>query len=65
MVQPGDTLSSIAAWLHLHGYDDLYAANRTVLGANPSVIRPGQQLLIGPSGVVTAPDAGRRAAAGD
>ena len=38
VVKPGDTLSGIALWFKLHGYGSLYAANRSVIGSNPSVI---------------------------
>jgi nucleoid-associated protein YgaU len=58
VVQPGDTLWSIAA-RHLGAgasgaaittaWHAWYAANRAVIGANPSVIRPGQQ-LVAPAG---------------
>lgn len=41
-VQPGDTLSDIAAWFELNGFQDLYEANRAVIGNNPDLIRPGQ-----------------------
>ena len=53
VVQPGDTLWSIAA-RHLGGdasgvaitaaWHDWYAANRDVIGPNPSLIHPGQHL---------------------
>ena len=46
-VRPGDTLFGIAAWFKLHGYGDLYAANAKVIGADPSLIRPGERITIG------------------
>lgn len=44
-VQPGDTLSGIAA---AHGIDwhDLYNRNRAVIGDNPDLIYPGQVYVI-------------------
>ncbi|MCX5380753.1 LysM peptidoglycan-binding domain-containing protein [Streptomyces sp. NBC_00091] len=44
----GDTLSKIAAEHSVSGgWQALYAANRTAIGADPSVIRPGLRLSIG------------------
>ncbi|MET9601926.1 LysM peptidoglycan-binding domain-containing protein [Streptomyces sp. NPDC006459] len=44
----GDTLSGIAAQHSLPGgWQQLYEANRNVVGDNPSVIRPGIKLTIG------------------
>jgi hypothetical protein len=41
-VAPGDTLSAIAAALGVPGgWQALYAANRSAVGANPNAIRPG------------------------
>ena len=45
-VKPGDTLSMIAAALGLPDWRTLYEANRDVIGADPSLIRPGQVLVI-------------------
>ena len=46
-VQPGDTLSGIAARLAVRGgWPALYAANRRVIGADPGLIRPGTVLSI-------------------
>jgi nucleoid-associated protein YgaU len=45
-VTAGDTLSGIATWFEDHGYQDLYAANRAVIGSDPDLIRPGQQITI-------------------
>ncbi|MDQ2723961.1 MAG: LysM peptidoglycan-binding domain-containing protein [Actinomycetota bacterium] len=45
-VRQGDTLSTIAAWFKLHGYQALYQANMAVIGANPNLIFPGQTITI-------------------
>jgi nucleoid-associated protein YgaU len=50
-VQPGDNLSSIAAWFHLHGYGALYDANRSVIGEDPGLIHPGQIITISSQGL--------------
>ncbi|MFD7624798.1 transglycosylase SLT domain-containing protein [Streptomyces sp. NPDC059851] len=47
-VTAGDTLSKIAAQHSVSGgWQALYEANRSVIGTNPSVIRPGTKLSIG------------------
>ncbi|MFG2988067.1 transglycosylase SLT domain-containing protein [Streptomyces sp. NPDC048257] len=47
-VVAGDSLSQIAAQHSLSGgWQQLYASNRSVVGDNPSVIRPGTKLTIG------------------
>jgi len=47
VVQPGDTLSGIAAALAVRGgWRALYAANRRVVGADPNVIHPGIVLVL-------------------
>ncbi|MEU6314379.1 LysM peptidoglycan-binding domain-containing protein [Streptomyces sp. NPDC047014] len=47
-VVAGDTLSEIAATHSVSGgWQQLYAANRGVVGDNPSVIRPGIKLSLG------------------
>jgi len=47
VVQPGDTLSGIAARFGLPGgWQALYAANRTVIGPDPNVIHTGTVLTI-------------------
>ncbi|MER6449702.1 peptidoglycan-binding protein [Streptomyces venezuelae] len=47
-VVAGDTLSEIAAKHSVSGgWQQLYAANRTVVGDNPSIIRPGIKLQLG------------------
>ncbi len=44
-VEPGDTLSAIAAALGVKGgWSALYAANRTAIGPDPGLIRPGTVL---------------------
>jgi LysM repeat protein len=54
LVQPGDTLSGIAARFGLPGgWRRLYAANRTVIGPDPNVIRTGTALAL-PGPVVPA-----------
>lgn len=45
-VKPGDTLSEIAERQGLNGWQGLYQANREVVGANPDLIFPGQELEI-------------------
>jgi LysM repeat protein len=47
IVQPGDTLSGIAARLTVRGgWSALYAANRRLVGPDPNVIRPGTVLVL-------------------
>ncbi|OKK22214.1 peptidoglycan-binding protein [Streptomyces sp. CB00455] len=47
-VVSGDSLSKIAAEHSLSGgWQQLYAANRNIIGDNPSAIRPGLKLTIG------------------
>ena len=47
IVRPGDTLSGIAAALDVRGgWQALYETNRTVIGADPDVIRPGTVLAL-------------------
>lgn len=47
-VRAGDTLTSIAQFAYGNAslWGEIYKANRGVIGANPSVIIPGQQLTI-------------------
>jgi LysM repeat protein len=46
-VRPGDTLTGIAAALHVPGgWQRLYAANRQLIGPDPNVIRPGTVLTV-------------------
>jgi len=44
-VKPGDTLHTIAG-IHGTTASNLYNVNRTVIGANPNQIHPGQRLKI-------------------
>jgi len=47
VVRPGDTLSGIAAALGVRGgWQALYETNRTVIGGDPDVIRPGTVLVL-------------------
>lgn len=50
VVKPGDNLSSIAQWFHLHGYGALYQWNRKVIGGNPNLIFPGERITVSASG---------------
>ncbi len=45
-VQPGDSLSAIAARLGLPDWHPLYEANAAVIGDNPNLIYPGQVLVL-------------------
>jgi LysM repeat protein len=46
-VQPGDTLSSIAAGLAVPGgWQAVYTANRQAIGPDPNLIRPGITLIL-------------------
>lgn len=45
-VQPGDTLSGIAAKLGLPGWQGLYEANAAIIGPDPNLIYPGQVLSV-------------------
>ena len=55
VVQPGDTLSGIAARLAVRGgWPALYAANRQVIGRDPALIRPGTVLVLPGRGAVRA-----------
>ncbi|MFD3548223.1 transglycosylase SLT domain-containing protein [Streptomyces sp. NPDC058655] len=54
-VVAGDTLSKIAADHSLAGgWEQLYAANKTSVGDNPAVIRPGLKLKLGTAARKTA-----------
>jgi hypothetical protein len=48
VVQPGDSLSRIAAryWEPWITWQSIYNANKGVIGGNPNLIRPGQRLVI-------------------
>ena len=45
-VKRGDNLTVIAAWFNAHGYQPVYAWNRTVIGQDPNLIKPGQVLVV-------------------
>ncbi len=45
-VQGGDSLSAIARKLGLSSWQELYNANREIIGSNANYIRPGQTLTI-------------------
>jgi nucleoid-associated protein YgaU len=46
-VQPGDTLSEIAAKFHTPGgWEAIFSLNRDVIGPNPDLIVPGQVLKL-------------------
>jgi nucleoid-associated protein YgaU len=45
VVQSGDSLSKIAS-LYGTTWDAIYQSNRTTIGSNPNLIRPGQRLYI-------------------
>ncbi len=49
IVQKGDTLSSIAKKLGISNWRTLYDQNKSVIGSNYNLIRPGQQLTYGGS----------------
>ncbi len=53
VVKKGDTLSDIAHWFMLNGYQELYQANINVIGENPNLIYPGQRITITRSGGMT------------
>jgi nucleoid-associated protein YgaU len=54
VVQPGDNLTVIAAWFHMHGYGELYDANLAVIGSDPDLIHPGQRITISSTGMTTS-----------
>lgn len=57
IVQKNDSLSSIAKKLGISNWRTLYDQNKSVIGSNYNLIRPGQQLTYGDSAPVTpAPD---------
>jgi len=45
-VKPGDNLSAIAWGLKLEGAGILYDWNKAVIGLNPDLIFPGQQITV-------------------
>lgn len=62
-VQPGDTLSSLAAG-HGTSWQTIYTDNRGTIGANPNVLRVGQRLVLSgptaPSSSAAAPERASR-----
>jgi len=55
-VASGDTLSKIADSQNVDGgWEKLYQDNRQVVGSNPNLIYPGQQLTVGGSSAAAAP----------
>ena len=54
VVKPGDNLSVISAWFHLHGYGALYDANRSVIGRDPNLIFPGERITISHGSLTTS-----------
>jgi murein DD-endopeptidase MepM/ murein hydrolase activator NlpD len=59
----GDTLAKIATVHHIKGgWKPLYNANKKVIGANPSLIRPGQHLTLNTAPVKAAPAPAKKAA---
>lgn len=59
IVQSGDTLSGIAKKLGIPDWRTLYEGNKSIIGANPNIIRAGQQLTYGDSApATTAPTTG-------
>jgi nucleoid-associated protein YgaU len=54
-VKAGDSLWSISQWFHLHGYGDIYEANKSAIGKNPSLIKPGQKIVIRAGAITLAP----------
>ena len=55
IVQKGDTLSSIAKKLGISNWRTLYDQNRSVIGSNYNLIRPGQRLTYGNSAPAATP----------
>jgi nucleoid-associated protein YgaU len=45
-VRAGDNLFLIAQWFHQNGYQPIYDWNRTVIGQDPGLIRPGQVFVV-------------------
>ena len=55
IVQKGDTLSSIAKKLGISNWRTLYDQNKSVIGSNYNLIRPGQRLTYGAPAPAPAP----------
>ncbi|WP_030912207.1 M23 family metallopeptidase [Streptomyces sp. NRRL F-5126] len=67
-VAKGDTLASIAVHHHVSGgWKALYRANKDVVGADPSLIRPGEKLRLGsaatPAGTAATGNSAHQASA--
>lgn len=56
IVRAGDTLSSISKRLGIPDWRTLYETNKGIIGANPNLIRTGQQLTYGDSTPTPAPE---------
>jgi murein DD-endopeptidase MepM/ murein hydrolase activator NlpD len=57
-VAPGDTVSEIAIDIfHLDGWTQFYEDNKSVIGDNPDLILPGQQLIVKMTALPPVPDA--------
>lgn len=54
IVKPGDTLSGIAKKLGIPNWRTLYETNKSVIGSNYNLIRPGQKLTYGSSATPSA-----------
>lgn len=54
IVKSGDTLSKIYKQLGYSSWQDLYNANKSVIGSNYNLIRPGQKLTYGSSATPSA-----------
>lgn len=52
-VQPGDTLTAIAKAYGLSSWKTLYDDNKSVIGGDPNLIKPGQRLVV--SGATKTP----------
>lgn len=52
VVEPGDTLSGISAETGVENWQELYEANKDVIGDDPDLIYPGQVLVLPGTGTV-------------
>ena len=55
IVKSGDTLSGIAKKLGISNWRTLYDQNKSIIGSNYNLIRPGQQLTYGDTAPAPAP----------
>lgn len=54
-IKPADTLFDLAEAFRVNGASlTLYQWNASVVGRNPNLIRPGQVIIVDPTGRVTA-----------